>query len=153
MSLIVQACLRASAGMLCLCELSVLSAAELKPPLADQIIAFSNNPNFQYNSGDIYQELSRKQFLEFLQRGQPISTKLPANDPRWKGHVTFHKPLLSWERDEIKAEITGGGMGESLLRCQGAAATRKIIYFWELFNDQVLWIGNEQGDECFLRID
>lgn len=128
-------------------------AGELRLPATNEIISFANNPNFQYNSGDIYQKLSRRRLLKFLREGKIIPAKTQPDDLELKGHVTFHEPLLPWQRDEIEMEIKSGGTGESLLRCQGTAATKKAIYFWELLNDRVFWIANEQGDGCFLRID
>ena len=123
------------------------------PPKAREIIVFRNNPVFHHNSGDIYQELPRSRFLEFLNKGRIVSVKTPPDDPKLAGDVTFREPLSPWQRDEIKSTKAGGGTGEALLRCQGVAATRKALYFWRLRNDRVLWIGNGKGEGCFLRID
>jgi hypothetical protein len=122
-------------------------AGELVAPSATQIVAFANNPNYQYNSGDIYQPLSREQFLEFLQKGKVLPAGLSPNDLQLRGPVTFHEPLTPSQRAEIKA----ANSDESLLRCQGVAATKTLIYFWELRNDKVLWTATEHGDSCLLR--
>ena len=123
------------------------------PPKPACITSFSNNPQFQYSSGDIYQKLSKDKFLEFLKKGEIIPVKVWPNDSRLHGRVTFRDSLSPRQRNQIKFELSAGQTGESLLRCQGVAVTQNRIYFWELKNDQVLWISDGQQAECFLRIE
>jgi len=126
-------------------------ANNFNPPKADAIVSFSNNPVFQYSSCDIYQELSRTSFLSFLEKGKVLSMATPLDDKSLQGPVTYHEPLNDWARNLVALEKKQGP-GICQRRCQGAAATQDTIYFWELINDNVLWISDEKGRGCYLRI-
>jgi hypothetical protein len=119
-------------------------------PKADEIVSFANNPVFQYVSLDIYQPLSKGAFLKFLKSGIALSIDTPSDDKRLQGPTTYHEPLNDWARKLVKLEQEEGP-GVCQRRCQGVAATKNALYFWELRNDNVLWISDEQGPGCYLR--
>jgi hypothetical protein len=125
--------------------------SDFVPPAPDAIVNFANNPGFHYNTGDIYQKMSWSKFVDFLRNGKVISITTPRDDKRLAGPITFRGPLTATELVNVKADMNGGA-GNAYLQCRGVAATNKTIYYWQLMNDNVLRISDEQGDGCFLRI-
>jgi hypothetical protein len=147
-----------AAGLLALLLPISAPADGFTPPRADEIVSYANNPVFHYNTCDIYQELPETVFLQFLKQGKVLPFEAPKGmdgpygDTRLQGPTTFHEPMNDWARSLVKLH-NEGNPGACGRRSQGIAATSKAIYFWVLVNDKVLWISDEQGPGCYLRID
>lgn len=131
------------------------TAGELILPKVNQIVTFANNPRFQHTTDTAYQVLSKTQFDKFLKSGKSFPLSMPRNDLQLGGPVTFTGTLPPLLRAVIKQEGNGleEGKSEITLICQGVAVTSETIYFWQLKNDKVLWIGDEKNNGCYLRID
>jgi hypothetical protein len=129
-------------------------AYAFKPPSADQIIGFANNPMVEFASDRLYQELARETFVRFLRAGKQIPVDTPSNDHALKGPITLHGKIPTYIQEELR-EVPDHSV-ETIgltVRCQGVAATREKIYFWVLKNDNVLWISDGTGPGCYLRVD
>lgn len=145
------------ANVISLAAISVLCVTQIghaaKPVDSSDIVAFANNPFFSYNTGDIYQKMSKSKLVKFLQEGKRLEVTAQPGDKRLRGSTQFHEPLTPEQRRWIQADRTGGGSINANLVCQGVAVAGHDFFFWRAINDNVIWISDSQGPGYYLRLN
>jgi len=134
----------------------------LKPPHAEDVVAFANDVFVRYNTDDMRFVIPEERILGFLRDGK-IRPHNADETEELTNLAPFTPPskLTSSERAFVARwhQETGGDESQwpTISRLYSVAlgtfcTKRHQIYYWRLLNDRVLLL-KQEGEQCYLVLD
>jgi hypothetical protein len=136
-----------------------VAAKTLKPPRANDVVAFANDVLIRYSTDEMRWVIPRERILTFLRKGElrPYNadesqelSKLASFTPPAKLTAVERTFVERWHQETGGDERRWPEISRLYSHALGTFCTKQHeIYYWCLINDRVLLLRRE-GEQCYL---